>query len=96
MVPGLGRVFWHSCRVEYQWQVLILIALDFRVLWIYDQQGHLAHVPGDLAKVSMDHITPRDPMTSIVRQDTIFGPLPSTFVSNPACWVARINITLSY
>ena len=42
------------------------IAQDFLAKWSYDQQGHLAYMPGDLAKGSLVHIDLCDPMTSIL------------------------------
>ena len=41
-----------------------------RVLWIYDQQGHLAYVPGDFAKASLVHIASDNPMTCIDQEHT--------------------------
>ena len=58
---------------EVSMQALIHIALDLRVWWIYDQQGHLAYVLADLAKASIVHIALSDLMTSIVQQGMSFG-----------------------
>ena len=35
---------------------------------LYDQRGHQAYAPDDLAKASIVNIAPCDPMTSIVQQ----------------------------
>ena len=69
-VTGLARAASHTCLADKQWQAQIPITPDLHVERIYDQQAHLACVPGDLVKASIVHITPSDLMTNIVQQST--------------------------
>ena len=43
-----------------------------------DLQGHLAYMPGNIAKASIVHIAPSDLMTSIVQLVTSFGSCPTS------------------
>ena len=45
-----------------------------------DQQGHLAYMPGNLAKANIVYIAPNDPMTCIVQLETSF----SLFLISPS------------
>ena len=88
---------WHSCQAG------IHIALDHHVKWIYDQQGHLVCVLGDLTMTSIVHIAPSKPMTSIDQsymnhELCVTSPSPNPHYkkdleSDPVLWEARINIT---
>ena len=83
--------------VKDQWQT-------FGCGWSYDQQGHLADVPGDITKVWIVCIAPTDLIPCRVRQDMssacVRAPPPlihqykKSIVPNPAWWEAWINKNL--